>query len=190
MNGVESFFPNTIVNHLQSPGTGTGTLVLTCIAEWEHLLNKVGDSVMIYLLLHTFMFIQLPNNCFLQVSGIPVYKYAKRKLQRTRLYSKRHRLLALQHHISLRQLHKQLKKKKREEECRELMEPVLLTQSDFYREGSAVDAKSDEIQHSRQPGKKNNKKKRLSIWRRRKQQKAAAVLAASQLYVHSTCREF
>ena len=56
---MESFFPNTIINYIQLP-------------PWECLLKRVGDSAMFFLLVNTFIFVELPNNCYLQVTGVSV----------------------------------------------------------------------------------------------------------------------
>jgi hypothetical protein len=67
--GVETFFPNTIVNFVKRP-------------MWETLLSRIGDTLMFYLLYHCFMFVQLPNNCYFQVSGILLSDWIKKKKQK------------------------------------------------------------------------------------------------------------
>lgn len=70
MTGFQRFDilqPNTIVNNLLSK-------------DWCLLLDRIGESVMSHLLIHTCMFQALENNCLLQISGksntgISVYRF-------------------------------------------------------------------------------------------------------------------
>jgi telomerase reverse transcriptase len=39
---------------------------------WQLLLSRIGDTLMLYLLMHTSLFLPMPNGCFLQVTGRPV----------------------------------------------------------------------------------------------------------------------
>jgi len=39
---------------------------------WQLLLSRIGDILMLYLLMHTSLFLPLPNGCFLQVTGVPI----------------------------------------------------------------------------------------------------------------------
>ncbi|KAL2612832.1 hypothetical protein R1flu_024524 [Riccia fluitans] len=41
--------------------------------SWRLLLSRVGDMVMLHILSHVAIFTPLPNDCLLQVSGVPVY---------------------------------------------------------------------------------------------------------------------
>eukprot|EP00727_Mastigamoeba_balamuthi_P001166 m51a1_g11046 putative telomerase reverse transcriptase (1147) ;mRNA; f:456552-494419 len=59
MSEASMRFPNTLHNLLIGP-------------DWELLLSRVGDPVMVHVLLHEFVFCPLPRGCFLQVSGPPV----------------------------------------------------------------------------------------------------------------------
>ncbi|KAK9842467.1 hypothetical protein WJX81_001464 [Elliptochloris bilobata] len=59
MHGAEQRFPNTT----------TPTL---CAPPWPLLLSRLGDTLMLYLLLHATIFVPLPNCCYLQVAGPPV----------------------------------------------------------------------------------------------------------------------
>ncbi len=43
-----------------------------CAAPWPLLLSRLGDTLMLYLLLHASIFVSLPNGCYLQASGPPV----------------------------------------------------------------------------------------------------------------------
>lgn len=36
---------------------------------WQLLLSRIGDTLMLFLLMHTSLFLPLPNGCFLQVTG-------------------------------------------------------------------------------------------------------------------------
>ena len=55
----EAYYPNT-------------TNAALCGPAWERLLSRVGDGVMMHLLLHCSLFLPLPNGCFLQASGTPI----------------------------------------------------------------------------------------------------------------------
>lgn len=39
---------------------------------WQLLLSRIGDILMLYLLMHTSLFLPLPNGCFLQLTGVSV----------------------------------------------------------------------------------------------------------------------
>jgi hypothetical protein len=54
--GIESFFPNTLVNWVKS-------------YTWETLLNRIGDGFMFHLLLDTILFFPLENSCYAQITG-------------------------------------------------------------------------------------------------------------------------
>ena len=53
----------------RSANTTTPTL---CAPPWPLLLSRLGDVLMLYLLLHACIFVPLPNRCYLQVAGPPV----------------------------------------------------------------------------------------------------------------------
>ena len=38
---------------------------------WQLLLSRIGDVLMLHLLMHAAIFKPLPNSCFLQLTGIP-----------------------------------------------------------------------------------------------------------------------
>lgn len=42
--------------------------------EWQLLLQRVGDAIMLHLLLHCSIFLPLPNNSFLQAAGLPIHE--------------------------------------------------------------------------------------------------------------------
>ncbi|KJE96616.1 hypothetical protein CAOG_06915 [Capsaspora owczarzaki ATCC 30864] len=56
--GVENYFPNTTLNYLKT-------------LPWELLLARMGDSVVLHLLLSASVFVRLNNGCYMQVSGAP-----------------------------------------------------------------------------------------------------------------------
>ena len=39
---------------------------------WQLLLSRIGDTLMLFLLMHTSLFLPLPNGCFLQVTGASI----------------------------------------------------------------------------------------------------------------------
>ena len=43
-------------------------------SAWGLLLAHIGDSLMLYLLIHSSIFIQMANGCYLQVTGQPINK--------------------------------------------------------------------------------------------------------------------
>ena len=49
------------------------TTQILCGPLWEILLKRIGQPVMMHLLLHCAMFVPLPNNCYLQVCGRPIH---------------------------------------------------------------------------------------------------------------------
>ncbi|KAH8117876.1 hypothetical protein DFH11DRAFT_1503619, partial [Phellopilus nigrolimitatus] len=57
--GLTNFFVNTMVDALQAP-------------EWEILLERVGEVVMLHLLTETSLYSPLPNDCFCQLTGPPL----------------------------------------------------------------------------------------------------------------------
>lgn len=38
---------------------------------WQLLLSRIGDALMLHLLMHAAIFKPLPNGCFLQLTGAP-----------------------------------------------------------------------------------------------------------------------
>ena len=58
LHHAEAYYPNTTAAALRSPA-------------WQRLLSRVGDGVMMHLLLHCYLFLPLPNGCFLQAAGAP-----------------------------------------------------------------------------------------------------------------------
>ncbi|KAI9351986.1 hypothetical protein BDR26DRAFT_791214, partial [Obelidium mucronatum] len=42
--------------------------LLKC-GNWQRLLDRIGPRAMTHLLLNTSVFCELPNNCFLQITG-------------------------------------------------------------------------------------------------------------------------
>ena len=59
LHHAEAYYPNTTAAALRG-------------LAWQRLLSRVGDGVMMHLLLHCSLFLPLPNGCFLQASGTPV----------------------------------------------------------------------------------------------------------------------
>ncbi len=57
--GTEVHHPNTTTDLLKGE-------------PWQLLLSRIGDTLMLYLLMHTSLFLPLPNGCFLQVTGPPI----------------------------------------------------------------------------------------------------------------------
>ena len=41
---------------------------------WGMLLACIGDTLMLYLLTHSSIFVQMANGCYLQVTGQPINK--------------------------------------------------------------------------------------------------------------------
>ncbi|RUP46720.1 hypothetical protein BC936DRAFT_146596 [Jimgerdemannia flammicorona] len=57
IKGVENPFPNSLVTQVKSQ----------C---WASLLERIGDAAMVYILMHTFIFLALPNGSYCQLTGI------------------------------------------------------------------------------------------------------------------------
>jgi hypothetical protein len=57
LDGVESYFPNTIYNFIKTS------------SEWEDLLGVVGDDAILDLFMTKSVFIKMSNGCWLQVTG-------------------------------------------------------------------------------------------------------------------------
>ncbi|XP_060597431.1 telomerase reverse transcriptase-like [Ruditapes philippinarum] len=61
---VENRYPNSCVNKLFYPA-------------WEILLSKIGDTVMTYLLEHTSLYLYIDTDCFVQLTGLPLFDLLK-----------------------------------------------------------------------------------------------------------------
>ena len=48
---------------------------------WQLLLSRIGDTLMLFLLMHTSLFLPLPNGCFLQVTGASIAEVSQSVLQ-------------------------------------------------------------------------------------------------------------
>ena len=59
LQGIECFFPNTLLDQVLTP-------------SWEALLSRIGDVLMMHVLLERVILIRLPNQCFQQISGLPL----------------------------------------------------------------------------------------------------------------------
>ncbi|KAL4860163.1 Telomerase reverse transcriptase [Chlorella vulgaris] len=53
------------------------TTASLCSPAWQLLLSRIGDTLMLYLLLNASMFTALPNACCLQLSGPPLSQVAR-----------------------------------------------------------------------------------------------------------------
>ena len=58
LHRTEAYYPNTTIKQLKQP-------------SWQLLLSRIGDSLMLHLLMHATIFVPLPNGCYLQVTGLP-----------------------------------------------------------------------------------------------------------------------
>ncbi|KAK3276360.1 hypothetical protein CYMTET_15561 [Cymbomonas tetramitiformis] len=68
LRAVDCVAPCSAVNTVKTP-------------VWGHLLARVGDAVMQHLLTHASIFAPLPNACFLQVAGPPIFSVVKKRRQ-------------------------------------------------------------------------------------------------------------
>ena len=50
-------------------GEGNSTAAQLEGGAWQLLLSRVGDTLMLFLLMHTSIFLPLPHGCFLQAAG-------------------------------------------------------------------------------------------------------------------------
>ena len=50
---------------------GVSTLEELKSKPWQLLLSRIGDVLMLHLLMHAAIFKPLPNSCFLQLTGVP-----------------------------------------------------------------------------------------------------------------------
>eukprot|EP01135_Chromosphaera_perkinsii_P004652 Nk52_evm1s293 gene=Nk52_evmTU1s293 len=69
---VECYFPNTLLKNLK------GVL-------WNVLLNDIGDTAMLNLLLKTSIFLSLPNGNYFQVCGPPAFSLVNNMIQMKKL---------------------------------------------------------------------------------------------------------
>lgn len=58
LHRTEAHYPNTTIKILKGPA-------------WQLLLSRIGDSLMLYLLMHVSIFLPMSNGCYLQVTGTP-----------------------------------------------------------------------------------------------------------------------
>eukprot|EP00775_Hariotina_reticulata_P002141 gene2141-2460_t len=66
-----SFIPG--LYHAQQQQANTSTALLLG-AEWQQLLSRIGDELMLLLLLHSSIFVMLPGSNYLQVTGKPLHE--------------------------------------------------------------------------------------------------------------------
>ncbi|RUS20666.1 hypothetical protein BC937DRAFT_94657 [Endogone sp. FLAS-F59071] len=59
LTDIENHFPNTLVNEVKS-------------RWWSLLLERIGDTAMIYILTYTAVFLALPNGSYCQITGTPI----------------------------------------------------------------------------------------------------------------------
>ena len=59
---------NTSAQGMLTDAANTTTAQLQGEA-WQLLLSRVGDTLMLFLLMHTSLFLPLPHGCYLQASG-------------------------------------------------------------------------------------------------------------------------
>ena len=50
---------------------------------WQLLLSRIGDVLMLHLLMHAAIFKPLPNSCFLQLTGTPADQACNAPVTRT-----------------------------------------------------------------------------------------------------------
>ena len=65
MSTAEAYYPNSLTAQLLGP-------------PWRLLLSRIGDTLMLYLLVHASLFARLPNGCALQLTGPPLQQVARR----------------------------------------------------------------------------------------------------------------
>ena len=70
---IANFYPNTLVNILQTN-------------FWEEILNKIGDELMLHMLLNCSIFKSLENGCFMQITG-PALSDVSNELHRRKVLS-------------------------------------------------------------------------------------------------------
>ncbi len=59
--------------HAECWCTNTSSQLLLA-PEWQLLLARIGDSLMLHLLLHSSLFLWLPNNNYMQVAGKAIHE--------------------------------------------------------------------------------------------------------------------
>ena len=59
LHRTEAYYPNTTTKLLKG-------------AAWQLLLSRIGDSIMLHLLMNASIFLLMANGCYLQVTGAPV----------------------------------------------------------------------------------------------------------------------
>ena len=59
LHRTEAYYPNTTTKLLKG-------------AAWQLLLSRIGDSIMLHLLMNASIFLHMANGCYLQVTGTPV----------------------------------------------------------------------------------------------------------------------
>ena len=71
------------------------------------MLSRIGDELMAYLLMHTFMFLPLPHNCYMQITGPSLWLSGSgsmmeegSELQQQELWSRKDRYLTLPSYAS------------------------------------------------------------------------------------------
>ena len=55
-------------------------------SAWQLLLSRIGDTLMLFLLMHTSLFLPLPHGCYLQAAGACVAQARHLALKQPRLY--------------------------------------------------------------------------------------------------------
>ena len=55
--------------------SGAGKLLLS--PAWEVLLSRIGDTLMLYILLNVSIFLKMENHCYFQLSGYPIINDAR-----------------------------------------------------------------------------------------------------------------
>jgi hypothetical protein len=74
-HAIVNFYPNTLVNILQTSG-------------WKNVLNEIGDELMLHMLLNCSIFKSLKNGCFMQITGPPLSSIANELQKRKKMSSK------------------------------------------------------------------------------------------------------
>lgn len=60
-----------------SAGVSSGAGKLLLSPGWEVLLSRIGDTLMLYLLLNVSIFLKMKNNCYFQLAGHPIIDNAR-----------------------------------------------------------------------------------------------------------------
>lgn len=61
----------------ESAGISSGTGKLLLSPAWEVLLSRIGDTLMLHLMLNVSIFLKMQNQCYFQLSGHPVIDDAR-----------------------------------------------------------------------------------------------------------------